>query len=535
MFLTSIISKMKKIKVKKRKEKKLIWNKTKHYIILWIVACCLIVSVNIHPTNIEPSSNSDMIYIFHDYERNKYILNESTHGSSDELDYLLDDSIPENIKWKDYSYTNSVSLENLEAEDINDNQISIENIMNELWIDDSFSWDITIVDDSKDTWWEYENTLIIDLSNNSNEIVENNNLYNVTNDWSILTIKKSKSIVSYNNINTWNNSNNKGTIVKSFKTIPETWVLPSLISLNQLEDLNYKDSISNSNNSTDYNDGAKDYENSKNIGWVNILPDYADCMTPRWYKISHWESVLAYKQLDNAPNVCNIERRFCRNWKLSWTYPQEWCYTNENYTYTQRNDLENSTKTVSNSSKKNNNSQKWFTVNEEPTIELNTKQNKDGSVTVYKPETTWSFVFDWPSQTYTNIHNWEDNIEEFIWIEQTRKQHANCITSRWEEVAHWQIIQAFKHANGFYDIPCQTQIRLCSDWKLNGSYEQESCRHWESSFVDRFNGSANNDKYYKEKLKKIKQKIKYEEEYYKELKWLSEEEALDKIFYLLDE
>jgi hypothetical protein len=64
------------------------------------MACCLIISLNIHPTNKESISNnnSKMIYVFHDYENNQYILNNESHGSAENLDFLFDDTIPNNIK-----------------------------------------------------------------------------------------------------------------------------------------------------------------------------------------------------------------------------------------------------------------------------------------------------------------------------------------------------------------------------------------------------------------------------------------------------
>ena len=97
--------KVKKIKLRKRKEKKLIWNKTKQYILLWIIACCLAIGLNIHPQN--SSLNTDeMIYVFHDYERNIYILNDTTHWSADNINYLFNDNIPEELIVKESKIKN---------------------------------------------------------------------------------------------------------------------------------------------------------------------------------------------------------------------------------------------------------------------------------------------------------------------------------------------------------------------------------------------------------------------------------------------
>ena len=42
-----------------------------------------------------------MIYIFHDYAGNQYILNESAHGSASSREYLFNEDIPEEIKSDD--------------------------------------------------------------------------------------------------------------------------------------------------------------------------------------------------------------------------------------------------------------------------------------------------------------------------------------------------------------------------------------------------------------------------------------------------
>ena len=49
------------------------------------------------------------------------------------------------------------------------------------------------------------------------------------------------------------------------------------------------------------------------------------CMTPWGYELEHGQSVLAYEQRSDAINVCNIQRRICKNGKLSWSYTQASC------------------------------------------------------------------------------------------------------------------------------------------------------------------------------------------------------------------
>ena len=86
---------MGKLRIKKKNtDKKLIWNKVRHYIDFVILACCLVVTFNIHPVNENASDDNSvekqkMIYIFHDYAGNEYIMNDMLHGSADSRDYLM--------------------------------------------------------------------------------------------------------------------------------------------------------------------------------------------------------------------------------------------------------------------------------------------------------------------------------------------------------------------------------------------------------------------------------------------------------------
>ena len=49
------------------------------------------------------------------------------------------------------------------------------------------------------------------------------------------------------------------------------------------------------------------------------------CMTPWGYEIDHGVSVLAYEQRADAPHICNLQRRTCKNGKLSGSFTQSSC------------------------------------------------------------------------------------------------------------------------------------------------------------------------------------------------------------------
>lgn len=511
--------------MRKRKSNKIIWNKIRVYIVSVILICCSVIAFNIHPTNTElntVSENQKMIFIFHDYEWNEYILNDTIHWSAGSWDYLFDEEVPDSIKWDEWAkepvYTDSVSLSNNWKDnnqhgsvnenswDIKNNQISIENIMSDLWIDSN----------SKDN----ENYLIISLSNE-----EDNK------DWTSYSIKegdKDSSLIiekedSNNNKNKKENDDtteNGPLTAKSFSYVKDGRVIPILVPWDELQikEYNEYDVLNNFNNET-WNWYAVQEINKNKSGWITVVDDYADCMTPRWYKIVHWDSVLAYKQLDNAPDICNIERRYCRNGKLSWTYTQQWCTVNKNYTYDLRWEAEVPQKQEE---------IKWWA-----------RQNPDWSVTVKNSEVWWAFVFDRPNKSSTEFWYGENTREESEWIEQTKRPYRDCTAPRWEKIKHGQIIPAYKHANWFSDAPCESQIRLCSMWKLTWTFTESSCKTRDTSFIDWINGSPTRQTYSKEKLERVKEQIKNEEKNYKNTRKdetiSTNSDALDRILYILDE
>lgn len=532
---------MHKLKVKKTKEKKLIWSNFKYYIDLVILACCCIIAINIHPSNNEdnfnqpnPSSEvsekSKMIYIFHDYDWNEYTMNDNIHGAADSFDYLFDDEIPSDLKWEEY--VKSVSLSgfsdnanetldtNTNSDSIKDNQVSIDDIMSDLWInpegnDNSLNinlWEPDEIEDDttytvKQKTWNNNSVILIIEKIDTSDIKHTNNNEN-DNSYGNASPEEENHEINSSNEEDWSTA-------KAFTFIEEWWILPTLIPRNDLYFWGNNSSLTYLNHN--WND---DKNNDKGI---TIIDDYADCMTPWWYKIAHWDSVLAYKQMDNAPDICNIERRFCWKWKLSGTYTQQWCSINENYTYEQWGEAQ-----IAKNSE-DNDEFKW----------RNTIQNEDGSVKVKDSEIWWSFVLDRPVNSYSAFHSGDNIREEDPEVSQTTRPHRNCTAPRWEKVDHWQFVQAFKHANWFSDAPCEAQIRLCTMWELKWTYTESTCKTWNTSFIDWVNWSPNRWTYSKEKIDWVKKQIKNEwvdyEKARKNADRSTTSDALDKILWILDQ
>ena len=510
--------------------------KFRHYIDFVILACCLVIAFNIHPSNINENNSWEwhtMIYVFHDYEWNEYIMNNKLHWASNSWDYLFNDEVPNDLKWED-GHVDSVSIweiinnqssgsidENTEdSNDVKDNQISMDYIMTDLWLDSSNAEQK--VDEDSDT-------LVIsiwDIMENVNE----DDYYTIEekqwdNEDSSLIIQKMDDYLFEIDVETWNSNdvNNDGKsedndlqIAKAFTFIEEWRVLPGLVSRNDLY-------FGDSKEVTAYNDTNLDTSKDKKTWGVTIIDDYEACMTPWWYKIQHWESVLAYKQKADAPDICDIERRFCWKWKLSGTYTQEWCSVNNDYTYEQWWDV----KPV----KKTSDGFNW----------KSTRQNSDGSVSVKDNNIGWGYIADRPSYTYTNfISDWKGNVRaEKPAVNQTTRKYRDCTSPWWEKVTHWDFVQAFKHANWFSDAPCEMQIRLCTMWELMWTYTESTCKTWDTSFIDWVNGSPTRDTYSEEKLDLVRKQIKNEEKYYREARKNADRSTdssnLDRILYILDQ
>ena len=518
--------------------------KFRRYIDFVILACCLVIAFNIHPSEIvndnTPSEKHSMIYIFHDYEWNEYIMNDKIHWASSSRDYLFDDEVPNDLKWEDEKITGSVSLgdliddsglnsdtKNWDFDDsIKDNQISFDDIISELWLD---SEDINSMEKNSES---DSDTLVISIWDFEESSNDKNN-YTVkeiseSGDVSSLIIEKTENNITNDN-ESYDDNDNKIVensniedenllIAKSFTFIEDWRVLPSLISRNDL--LFDESNQPIAYNSSDSNWGVSNQ--SKESG-ITIIEDYKDCMTPWWYKIHHWESVLAYKQMEDSIDICNIERRFCWKWKLSGTYTQQWCSVNKNYTYEQWWDV----KVVTKENWKNNS--KW-----------DNRQNSNESNTAKSNENWWSFVFDRPNKPYTNFKDSSNNIRfENSWVEQTTRTYEDCIAPRGERVKHWQFIQAFKHENWFSDAPCEAQIRLCTMWELMWTYTESTCKTRDTSFIDRVNGSPTRKTYSEEKLDLVRKQIRDEKNYYNNARENAEKstdsDVLDRILYILDQ
>lgn len=197
------------------------------------------------------------------------------------------------------------------------------------------------------------------------------------------------------------------------------------------------------------------------------------CITPRGYEIAHWGSVLAYEQRADAPYVCNLERRTCKNWKLSGSFTQASCDENLNGNIKKYSHITTNTEAA-------------ITTNEYIQPDKKAKfEDADFNLQGKRAPNEKPHLISWPLRNETSA------TPNDVPLEQTPRK--NCISPWWETIKAGQFTKAYRFQNGFTDIPCRVQLRLCVDGELEWTYEYPTCQPWETSYEDFLNGYMNGD------------------------------------------
>ncbi len=211
----------------------------------------------------------------------------------------------------------------------------------------------------------------------------------------------------------------------------------------------------------------KDEEFTKEI---KILPKkYKDCRLPWWSVIKHWDSILAYQQRSDVSSICNIERRYCIDWKLSWKYTQKYCKENVKYSY----------------------------VKEKVKLYNEPVRNEFIQPEKLAENFDWSFYIDGKIDKkdiiYTKWNNWLKKDENYsdIYHEQNFNYKKDCYSPWGEIVKDWQFIKSYEEPNWFVDKPCKVQLRYCVKWKLEWSFIYPKCKYNDYVFEKNYHWVSN--------------------------------------------
>jgi hypothetical protein len=248
--------------------------------------------------------------------------------------------------------------------------------------------------------------------------------------------------------------NDTGVVLNEDNTT--VWTVPNIDYLTEIDEENTWE-IENNETEIDLDILIKEVDSIKNDIETK---EYDKCTTPWNTSLEHWESVIAYEQRDDVPNICNAQRRTCDDWILNGNFEQWACQEDIEYKYTR-------VKVISY------NSNKPGELIQNPKYAKNdwAEFDTDGKIKQIseEPNTNWD-----NSVKDKNIN--EQNIK--IW----QNSYYNCTTPWWEIVQHGQFIKAYESELWFTDQQCQVEIRLCLDWKLNWRYSNKKCEYiWVTS------------------------------------------------------
>lgn len=187
-----------------------------------------------------------------------------------------------------------------------------------------------------------------------------------------------------------------------------------------------------------------------------------DCISPRGTPVKNWEFVISYTQRTDVNNLCNVEKRYCNDWILAWTYNQKECNENVKYEYQEaevKSYIQKADTTYTQPNKPKNNSANFsidWKINEKNIENTDRSYSQSWTQTAESKEALLKYVI-WP---------------------------ADCRDPRWNIIKNWQFITAYKAPLWFIDLECKSEYRYCSDWKLGWSYSYQTCKYKDITYND---------------------------------------------------
>lgn len=208
---------------------------------------------------------------------------------------------------------------------------------------------------------------------------------------------------------------------------------------------------------------------------TELLTEHA-CQTPWGYEIEHGQSVFAYQQRADIPGMCNVERRVCIDGKITGSFTQQHCeesFTSNGASASYQQAVQYEKKTVT--------SYNTFVPDEfiQPPKESANAGGEFRTDGKPLPEDDPKLI---PGEGNNPL------VAEDPEVSQNPNIRSYCQTPRGEKVNPGQFVKAYRHQNGFTDIPCKVQLRLCVDGELEGTYYHPTCTPWNTAYEDFLNG-----------------------------------------------
>ncbi len=193
----------------------------------------------------------------------------------------------------------------------------------------------------------------------------------------------------------------------------------------------------------------------------------APCRTPRDTRIAHKDFVLAYEQRTDVPNICNVEKRVCINGMLGGKYTQASCKENVTYIYKKAEVVSYNQKVLN------------------EYIQPTEPKYQDAVVTTQGKRNE--------SETPAKTTRWTSNnpvINTNETNQQTTPKKQWCTTPRGQRIDHGQFIKAYKSPRGFIDLPCEVQLRACTDGILRGTFRYNTCTFTNTTYAEYLTSSS---------------------------------------------
>jgi hypothetical protein len=203
----------------------------------------------------------------------------------------------------------------------------------------------------------------------------------------------------------------------------------------------------------------------------SIEEEKKSCITSWWEEIQHKDFILAYKQRRDVSNICDVQKRYCINGKLTWSYPQKSCKEDTRYSYTKQNVVSYNTQT-----------------SPDPLIQPSApsfsgaKFDVHGKInTQQQPIDVWWEPNDWVSPQANSVPL-------------LPSPDGSCTTPWGERVKLGHIVKAYSAPVWLIDVPCEVEIRLCAAWILKWSFTYRTCTFKKMTYRDYLVGNYDVDK-----------------------------------------
>jgi hypothetical protein len=210
-----------------------------------------------------------------------------------------------------------------------------------------------------------------------------------------------------------------------------------------------------------------------------VFPPGKSCSTPRKSTVVNWDYVIAYRSSTSENEVCQAQKRVCRDGILDGSYTHKDCKV-------QLSGPAYSTE--------------WYTVANPPKglplVEVNPKKVDRNLI---QPP-----VIDSSKMTFntegkrvprlTENPNERDNsntdprLYDDLYTDPSTdmpKEELLCTAPRWEMIKQGETLQAYPTFIGFKDNPCKPEMRLCNEWILQWSAQFPFCDQ-RSVYTDQF-------------------------------------------------